>query len=85
MSCRIIGRTVEKSFLATVLDDLKSQGIEEVFGIYIPTPKNTLVKDFYMQEGFSKIKDSLGNTETKWHKILDTITSNPLYIEVIYQ
>ena len=55
MSCRIIGRDVEFQFINFITEDLKSKGIKRVFGEYIPTKKNSLVKDFYIKAGFKEL------------------------------
>ena len=62
MSCRVIGREVETTFLGELLKLLGERGAGRVQGAYIPTKKNDLVRDFYEKEGFSRLS-SLGKTE----------------------
>lgn len=45
MSCRALGRGIEKEFLRTVLERLPKK--DEVVGWYIPTKKNESAKKFY--------------------------------------
>jgi len=52
LSCRILARGIEHEFLYRCIHDLKS----EVVGEYIPTPKNPMVKDFYVDVGFEKLE-----------------------------
>ena len=59
LSCRILGKGIEKAFLKYVLAQLKTQGAETIQAEYIPTQKNMLVKDYYEQCGFTCLEDSL--------------------------
>lgn len=47
MSCRVMGRNVEKDFLAHIEDELKNCGCQQILAEYIATPKNSVVKDFW--------------------------------------
>jgi predicted enzyme involved in methoxymalonyl-ACP biosynthesis len=58
MSCRVIGRGVEYQFLDFIINDLKKRGIKKIFGEYIPTKRNILVKDFYKKAGFTEISQN---------------------------
>jgi FkbH-like protein len=69
MSCRVIGREVERAFLGELLRELSRRGISRVHGRYVPTHKNTMVKDFYASCGF-KTWDA-GNGETVWTFVPD--------------
>jgi FkbH-like protein len=52
MSCRVISRSVEQ-FLFNALVDLATRaGIQRLVGVYVPSPKNELVKDLYDRLGF---------------------------------
>jgi FkbH-like protein len=53
MSCRVIGREVERAFLGELLRELGRRGIARVRGEYMPTPKNAMVRDFYPSCGFT--------------------------------
>lgn len=65
MSCRVIGREVERAFLGEVLKALATRGVSRVFGAYIPTAKNALVRDFYQSSGFEKVENS-DSPGTRW-------------------
>lgn len=54
MSCRVIGRQVEKVLLSKIARDAHAAGMLEMMGEYLPTSKNSLVKDFYLQMGFKR-------------------------------
>lgn len=64
LSCRVIGRTVETAFLTFLIDKAKKEKVKYVYGKYIPTKKNNLVRDFYKKHKFKLITKN--NRETRW-------------------
>ena len=52
LSCRILGKGIEKAFIKKILGMLKENGVTEVKADYLPTAKNAQVKDFYDRCGF---------------------------------
>lgn len=52
LSCRILGKGIEKEFIAQILSKLKRIRISDLNAVYIPTAKNAQVKDFYENNGF---------------------------------
>ena len=65
MSCRVIGRMVEDSFISYMAEILRAKGIINVIGEYIPTKKNSLVKDLYKRFGFD-LSESREDGSTIW-------------------
>ncbi len=59
LSCRIIGRKAEDVFLYMLLKFLRDQGKSSVISSYISTHKNSLVRDFWKQQGFTKINEEM--------------------------
>lgn len=55
MSCRVIGREIEKAFLVNLLLTLAKRGIVRVTAQFLATQKNSLVRGFYQENGFSFI------------------------------
>ena len=55
LSCRVLGKGIEVAFISHLLNKLKESGIKKVFAEYIPTPKNSQVKDFYEKVGFKSV------------------------------
>jgi FkbH-like protein len=51
MSCRVMGRNVEKHFLENVLHDLHTKGYETVHATFIRTAKNAPAQDFLSRVG----------------------------------
>lgn len=53
MSCRVIGREVERAFLGDLLEILRSRGIRQVTGIFKPTAMNAVSSKLYSDSGFT--------------------------------
>ncbi len=47
MSCRVLKRDMELAMLDSLVGAAKKKGIKTLRGLYIPTAKNKMVKDFY--------------------------------------
>lgn len=47
LSCRVLGKRIEFTFMKRILQILKAEGIDKLKAKYIPTAKNAQVKDFY--------------------------------------
>lgn len=54
MSCRVLKRGLENLVLNTLVNYTREKGYEFLRGEYIPTPKNALVEDHYLNLGFKK-------------------------------
>ena len=52
MSCRVLGRSMEKFMFQILCNAAKTAGAKRIVGSYIPTTKNSLVKDHYLNLGF---------------------------------
>ena len=63
LSCRVIGRKAEEVLLAYVINDAKANNAKFVFGHFVESKKNSLVRDFYPSNGFKKI-DSTEQRDT---------------------
>ena len=74
MSCRVLKRGVENMLLNQLVEKTRQLGLLRVTGEYIPTAKNGLVKDHYLNLGFEKTsseQDEHSNWELKIHPQLD--------------
>jgi FkbH-like protein len=47
LSCRVLGRKIEETLLATAIHHAQALGVEEVYARYIPTAKNKPCLDFF--------------------------------------
>ena len=65
MSCRVLGRGVERATLALVCEEARRLGAEELIGEFYPTPKNGMVGDHYAKLGFAEI-GKLQDGGTRW-------------------
>jgi FkbH-like protein len=70
MSCRVLGRGVERMVLREILTHAKAAGVERVLGRYIPTAKNGMVAGHYEGLGFAPV-DALDGGETTWQTPTD--------------
>jgi FkbH-like protein len=59
MSCRVMGLTIEKAFLARIAKDARQGKAQTLIGEFIPTNKNHPVKDLYPSNGFVLMSDSV--------------------------
>ncbi|MCO4314537.1 HAD-IIIC family phosphatase [Pectobacterium versatile] len=80
MSCRVIGKLVEKAFLDNILNSYDN--LNKVVGIYKPTKKNVVVENFYPENGF--IFDYTDSDDQRFYHALSPINMKlDLNIEVI--
>lgn len=56
LSCRILGRKIENTFMKTILEKLQAAGVKNVRASYVKTLKNASVADFYESIGFCTLK-----------------------------
>ncbi len=81
LSCRVIGRKVEETLIAYIVNQAKRDSAKEVIGEFIPTKKNAPAKDFYRSSGFTLVgKD--GDKET-WQYDLGKGYEFPEFIKLI--
>jgi FkbH-like protein len=52
LSCRVLGRGIERAVVASVLDHAKVEGLTQVTAGYRPTPRNHRVREFWPSVGF---------------------------------
>ena len=57
MSCRVLKRDMEIAMLNELVNLAKERGIEKLRGTYIPSKKNSIVKDHYKNLGFKFEKE----------------------------
>lgn len=57
MSCRVLKRGMENFVLNTIVSFGKENGFKLLKGEYIPTTKNEMVKDHYLNLGFEKVNE----------------------------
>ena len=55
MSCRVLGRGVERTMLNLVAAQAQALGAERLVGEYLPTKKNGMVREHYAKLGFTPL------------------------------
>lgn len=81
MSCRVIGRNVEYSFMDYLIDFVKKDNISVVTSRYVQTSKNDQVKNFYENCCFSLIQ-SVGAVKHYSLDVNNYMAGRVKYIEV---
>jgi FkbH-like protein len=77
MSCRVLGRRVESAVLREILRNARARGARRLIGRYVPSERNSMVRDHYQKLGFGLLS-TLANGETLWmlpsdHEVIETI------------
>lgn len=52
MSCRVLGRQVERATLDLAVEQARALGASRLVGVHVPTAKNGMVRDHYRNLGF---------------------------------
>jgi FkbH-like protein len=77
MSCRVLGRGAEDTFVAKLAEAAKILECSEMRGKYVPTAKNGMVKDLYKRFNFSYDSQS-----DEWVAPLSDVPKAPEHIDV---
>ncbi len=80
MSCRVLGRKIEESILAFILDHARRDQKSFVTGSLKRTVKNIPAQTFYANNGF-KLRETIENTEI-WEFDLEQRYDYPQFIEI---
>lgn len=81
LSCRVLGRKVEDTLLAYIVDQARNEGAKAIVGEFIPTKKNAPAKGFYRDHGFKQLS-GLEGTEV-WEMNLREAYPFPQFIKVV--
>jgi predicted enzyme involved in methoxymalonyl-ACP biosynthesis len=65
MSCRVLGRQLERTMLDCAVHAARASGISRLIGVYRPTAKNALVADLFQSLGFAAVLHADG--ESRYH------------------
>ena len=57
LSCRVMGREIEKEIMANIIEQAKNEGVSKLKSHYIETEKNSPCKNFLKDCGFQKSGD----------------------------
>jgi predicted enzyme involved in methoxymalonyl-ACP biosynthesis len=82
MSCRVLQRGVEKLLCNYTVEQARQMGMSTLHGVYIPTPKNGMVRDHYASLGFQEV-DRKPDGTTHWRLDLEDYTAFDVAIETV--
>ncbi len=74
MSCRVLGRGVERATLHLVAAQARALGATRLVGEYLPTKKNAMVREHYTRLGFTPLAAGLSGGSTA---VLDITAFTP--------
>ena len=78
MSCRIMGRDIEKGMMTYVIKKEKENKIKKIRADFIPTQKNKPIENFLSECGFEKDKNS-------WTYIIKSKIKFPEYLSIVIE
>lgn len=81
LSCRIIGRRVEETMLAYILEEAKKESVNTLIGEFILTKKNIPAKEFYKKNGFKLIEEK--ESLQIWAFQVEKIYKYPEFIKIV--
>ena len=81
MSCRVLKRQVEEETLNAIVRYARREGCRRIVGTYIPTIKNSMVKELYPNLGFSE--DTVGESNSVFTLDVESYITKPTHISVI--
>ena len=76
LSCRIMGREIEKCIMSHIISKAKKDGVTIIKANYLPTKKNKPIEDFLPDCGFQKNEDG-------WIINVNSKFKSPDFIEVV--
>jgi FkbH-like protein len=81
MSCRVLKRGVEEEVLNELARLAKLKNCSRLEGVFLPTPKNEMVRDFYARMGFTLLSESESKREFELR--LENFQPLPTKIKII--
>lgn len=70
MSCRVLKKDMEYAMMDALIAECKRQGIRIINGHYYKTAKNAMVKEFYGQMGFVKLREGEAEGDSEWQFVI---------------
>jgi len=81
MSCRVLKRQVEDEVLNELARLARSRDCTRLEGIYRPTPKNGMVREFYLKMGFNLVYRD--ETSTRYELPIEHYQPRPTRIKIV--
>lgn len=82
MSCRVLKRDMEYAMLDVLVEECKNRNLDEIFGFYKVSPKNSMVANLYADFGFELVKDN-GDDNTVWRLEINKYKKKGISIKLI--
>ncbi|WP_330261483.1 HAD-IIIC family phosphatase [Streptomyces sp. NBC_00539] len=84
LSCRVLGRDIERAVLAVLLAHARDLGLSAVTARYVPTARNHRVRDFYPSCGFTERAAPAGREDisVEFHHDLTRVPDVPGHVRV---
>ena len=82
LSCRILGRGIERAFLADLMQKAAADGLKQTEAMYKNTGRNSMMRAFYQMCGF-KHKDDLADQTMMFSLSNSHIPGVPKWVEVL--
>lgn len=82
LSCRVIGKGVEKCLLSKIIEEARKSNAGSILGEYIPTGKNTPAASFYGENGFELLERRDAGQE-KWIFDINKTYAPPEWIRLV--
>jgi FkbH-like protein len=83
MSCRVMGRTIERAMLAHLVNWLQSLGASRLLGEYLPTAKNSVVAELFLDLGFDEVGEADDGGKRCFALTLDCPYEGNEFVELI--
>ena len=81
MSCRVLKRNLEYAMMDELVKICTAKGINEIFGYYYPTLKNSMVKELYSELGMTKVSEETDGSSV-WHLMTNQYKKLNFIIEI---
>jgi FkbH-like protein len=82
MSCRVLKRQVEEATLNELAGLARNRGCARLEGLYLPTARNEMVRDFYARLGFTLISEN--EQCRRFELALEKFQPSPTHIKIIH-
>lgn len=80
MSCRVLKRDMEFAMMDELVRLCRERGVTTIYGEYIKTAKNSMVKDFYGIMGFELVSEN--EEGSRWKLCLSDYSDKNIHIKV---
>lgn len=82
MSCRVLKRGMEDAMMEQLIEMARASNISVIKGVFIPSAKNQMVKDFYEERGFKQSVHSHNEKFSLWELRVDEYKKLNLNIRI---